>query len=95
MSRANANSGHSDTTDADLNVFSDAEIVAMETALAAARQGVRGANPLVGAVIIDADGTVLAIGHHRGAGTPTQKPTSSTGSSARASSGTFPPPPSW
>ncbi|MGO4385497.1 bifunctional diaminohydroxyphosphoribosylaminopyrimidine deaminase/5-amino-6-(5-phosphoribosylamino)uracil reductase RibD [Specibacter sp. RAF43] len=41
----------------------------METALAAARQGVRGANPLVGAVILDADGTVLAIGRHRGAGT--------------------------
>ncbi|MCQ9164039.1 bifunctional diaminohydroxyphosphoribosylaminopyrimidine deaminase/5-amino-6-(5-phosphoribosylamino)uracil reductase RibD [Arthrobacter sp. STN4] len=42
----------------------------METALAVARQGVRGANPLVGAVIIDADGTVLAIGRHLGAGTP-------------------------
>ncbi len=50
--------------------FSDAEILGMETALSAARQGVRGANPLVGAVIIDADGTFLAIGHHRGAGTP-------------------------
>jgi len=50
--------------------FSDAEILGMETALAAARQGVRGANPLVGAVIIDADGTVLAIGAHHGAGTP-------------------------
>ena len=50
-------------------VFSDAEILGMETALSAARQGVRGANPLVGAVIIDADGTFLAIGHHRGAGT--------------------------
>ncbi|MFQ4149371.1 bifunctional diaminohydroxyphosphoribosylaminopyrimidine deaminase/5-amino-6-(5-phosphoribosylamino)uracil reductase RibD [Arthrobacter sp. LAPM80] len=42
----------------------------METALSAARQGVRGSNPLVGAVIIDADGTFLAIGYHRGAGTP-------------------------
>ncbi|ALE91914.1 riboflavin biosynthesis protein RibD [Arthrobacter alpinus] len=50
--------------------FSDAEVVGMETAISAARQGVRGANPLVGAVIIDADGTVLAIGHHLGAGTP-------------------------
>lgn len=50
--------------------FTDAEVVGMETALALARQGVRGANPLVGAVILDADGTVLAIGHHRGAGTP-------------------------
>ncbi len=50
--------------------FSDAEILGMETALSAARQGVRGANPLVGAVIIDADGTFLAIGFHRGAGLP-------------------------
>ncbi|MDJ0318071.1 bifunctional diaminohydroxyphosphoribosylaminopyrimidine deaminase/5-amino-6-(5-phosphoribosylamino)uracil reductase RibD [Arthrobacter antibioticus] len=49
--------------------FTGAEILGMETALSAARQGVRGANPLVGAVIIDADGTFLAIGHHRGAGT--------------------------
>lgn len=49
--------------------FTDAEILGMETALSAARQGVRGSNPLVGAVIIDADGTFLAIGHHRGAGT--------------------------
>ena len=54
----------------DTTEFSNAEIVGMETALAAARQGVRGANPLVGAVILDADGTVLAIGRHRGAGTP-------------------------
>ncbi|WP_287929775.1 bifunctional diaminohydroxyphosphoribosylaminopyrimidine deaminase/5-amino-6-(5-phosphoribosylamino)uracil reductase RibD [Arthrobacter sp.] len=52
------------------DAFSDAVIVAMETALAVARQGVRGANPLVGAAIIDADGTVLAIGRHLGAGTP-------------------------
>lgn len=50
--------------------FTDAEILGMETALSAARQGVRGSNPLVGAAIIDADGTFLAIGHHRGAGTP-------------------------
>jgi diaminohydroxyphosphoribosylaminopyrimidine deaminase/5-amino-6-(5-phosphoribosylamino)uracil reductase len=54
----------------DTEAFSDAVVVAMETALAVARQGVRGANPLVGAVIIDADGTVLAIGRHLGAGTP-------------------------
>ncbi|GAA4658117.1 bifunctional diaminohydroxyphosphoribosylaminopyrimidine deaminase/5-amino-6-(5-phosphoribosylamino)uracil reductase RibD [Arthrobacter cryoconiti] len=59
-----------ESAQADLRVFSDAEVLGMETALSAARQGVRGANPLVGAVIIDADGTVLAIGHHRGAGTP-------------------------
>lgn len=39
-------------------------------AVAAARLGVRGANPLVGAVILDAAGRLLATGHHRGAGTP-------------------------
>lgn len=49
--------------------FSHAEIIGMETALTAARLGIRGSNPLVGAVILDADGTVLAIGHHLGAGT--------------------------
>lgn len=54
----------------DHEAFSGAEVVGMETALAVARQGVRGANPLVGAVILDADGTVLAIGRHFGAGTP-------------------------
>lgn len=53
----------------DSDHFTDAEILGMETALSAARQGVRSSNPLVGAVIIDADGTFLAIGHHRGAGT--------------------------
>ena len=49
--------------------FTPAEVSGMETALAAAKLGVRGANPLVGAVVLDADGTVLAIGRHRGAGT--------------------------
>ena len=49
--------------------FSAAEAAAMEAALAAARQGPRGANPLVGAVVIDADGTPIVTGHHRGAGT--------------------------
>lgn len=49
--------------------FSHAEVIGMETALTAARLGVRSSNPLVGAVILDADGTVLAIGHHLGAGT--------------------------
>lgn len=38
-------------------------------ALEAARRGPRGANPLVGAVLLDAHGQVLHIGHHRGAGT--------------------------
>ncbi|MDP9983150.1 diaminohydroxyphosphoribosylaminopyrimidine deaminase/5-amino-6-(5-phosphoribosylamino)uracil reductase [Pseudarthrobacter oxydans] len=50
-------------------VFSAAEVAAMEAALAAARQGPRGANPLVGAVVINADGTPLVTGRHRGAGT--------------------------
>ncbi|WP_082575113.1 bifunctional diaminohydroxyphosphoribosylaminopyrimidine deaminase/5-amino-6-(5-phosphoribosylamino)uracil reductase RibD [Arthrobacter sp. Soil763] len=50
--------------------FSAAETAAMDTALAAAARGPRGANPLVGAVVIDADGTALVTGYHRGAGTP-------------------------
>ncbi|WP_264357354.1 bifunctional diaminohydroxyphosphoribosylaminopyrimidine deaminase/5-amino-6-(5-phosphoribosylamino)uracil reductase RibD [Pseudarthrobacter sp. MM222] len=41
----------------------------MDAALEAARQGPRGANPLVGAVVMAADGTRLVTGHHRGAGT--------------------------
>ncbi|GAB4098832.1 bifunctional diaminohydroxyphosphoribosylaminopyrimidine deaminase/5-amino-6-(5-phosphoribosylamino)uracil reductase RibD [Sinomonas halotolerans] len=43
---------------------------AMERALALALEGVRGANPLVGAVVVGPDGAVLASGRHRGAGTP-------------------------
>jgi diaminohydroxyphosphoribosylaminopyrimidine deaminase/5-amino-6-(5-phosphoribosylamino)uracil reductase len=50
-------------------IFSAAEIDAMEVALKAALQGPRGANPLVGAVIVGSDGRQLAAGHHRGAGT--------------------------
>lgn len=49
--------------------FSPAETHAMQLALDAALQGPRGANPLVGAVILDAAGEVLSVGHHRGAGT--------------------------
>lgn len=49
--------------------FSPAEATAMEAALAAAVQGPRGANPLVGAVVIAADGTQLVTGYHLGAGT--------------------------
>ncbi|CAH0286822.1 Riboflavin biosynthesis protein RibD [Arthrobacter sp. Bi26] len=49
--------------------FSAAENAAMQAALAAAAQGPRGANPLVGAVVVGPDGTVLATGYHRGAGT--------------------------
>lgn len=43
---------------------------AMGLALDNARKGVRGANPLVGAVIVDAAGQLLATGWHCGAGTP-------------------------
>ncbi|GAA5227507.1 bifunctional diaminohydroxyphosphoribosylaminopyrimidine deaminase/5-amino-6-(5-phosphoribosylamino)uracil reductase RibD [Paeniglutamicibacter antarcticus] len=42
---------------------------AMRLSLELARRGVRGSNPLVGAVIIDSAGTILGTGHHRGAGT--------------------------
>lgn len=49
--------------------FSAAEVTAMGAALAAAALGPRGANPLVGAVILAADGTPLVTGYHRGAGT--------------------------
>lgn len=48
--------------------FSAAEAAAMDAALAAALQGPRGANPLVGAVVIAPDGTHLVTGYHRGAG---------------------------
>ncbi|SMY10757.1 bifunctional diaminohydroxyphosphoribosylaminopyrimidine deaminase/5-amino-6-(5-phosphoribosylamino)uracil reductase RibD [Brevibacterium jeotgali] len=46
---------------------------AMDAALAAARLGVRGANPLVGAAVLAPDGTIVT-GHHRGAGTPHAEP---------------------
>ncbi|MDQ0821639.1 diaminohydroxyphosphoribosylaminopyrimidine deaminase/5-amino-6-(5-phosphoribosylamino)uracil reductase [Arthrobacter sp. V4I6] len=49
--------------------FSGTEVAAMEAALEAALQGPRGANPLVGAVVMAADGTRLVTGYHRGAGT--------------------------
>lgn len=41
----------------------------MRQALEAGLRGARGANPLVGALVVGADGTVLSAGHHRGAGT--------------------------
>lgn len=47
-----------------------AEMMAMEHALLLAGQGVRGANPLVGAVVLDPDGRMLGSGRHLGAGTP-------------------------
>ncbi|MGY3380247.1 diaminohydroxyphosphoribosylaminopyrimidine deaminase/5-amino-6-(5-phosphoribosylamino)uracil reductase [Arthrobacter sp. TE12231] len=49
--------------------FSAAERAAMQAALAAAAQGPRGANPLVGAVVLGTDGSPLVTGYHRGAGT--------------------------
>ncbi|APF39807.1 bifunctional diaminohydroxyphosphoribosylaminopyrimidine deaminase/5-amino-6-(5-phosphoribosylamino)uracil reductase RibD [Neomicrococcus aestuarii] len=42
----------------------------LDAALEQAKNGVRGVNPLVGAVIADAQGDILATGFHRGAGTP-------------------------
>lgn len=42
----------------------------MDRALELAAQGVRGANPLVGAVVLSHEGQVLGSGYHRGAGTP-------------------------
>ena len=41
----------------------------MDLAVHAALHGVRGANPLVGAVLTDEAGRVLAVGHHRRRGT--------------------------
>lgn len=41
----------------------------MDLAVRAALRGVRGANPLVGAVLTNEAGRVLAVGHHRGRGT--------------------------
>lgn len=55
-----------DTLRKDDAVLDDA---VMHQALDAAILGVRGANPLVGAVLVSAEGVVLSTGHHRGAGT--------------------------
>ncbi len=49
---------------------SAAETDAMRRALRLARNGPRGLNPQVGAVILSPSGDVLAEGYHRGAGTP-------------------------
>ncbi len=46
------------------------DCTAMDHAVAAALEGVRGATPLVGAVLTGPDGRVLSVGRHRGAGTP-------------------------
>lgn len=52
-----------------VTAFSAAETAAMDAALEAALRGPRGANPLVGAVVIDPEGRQLVTGFHRGAGT--------------------------
>ncbi|HEY1158973.1 MAG TPA: bifunctional diaminohydroxyphosphoribosylaminopyrimidine deaminase/5-amino-6-(5-phosphoribosylamino)uracil reductase RibD [Arthrobacter sp.] len=52
-----------------VTAFSAEETRAMEHALQAALQGPRGANPLVGAVVVGPDGRELVTGYHRGAGT--------------------------
>jgi len=48
------------------------EVAAMRRALelASAPDAPTGPNPRVGAVLLDADGVIVAEGHHRGAGTP-------------------------
>ncbi|WAH97819.1 bifunctional diaminohydroxyphosphoribosylaminopyrimidine deaminase/5-amino-6-(5-phosphoribosylamino)uracil reductase RibD [Arthrobacter sp. MMS18-M83] len=56
----------SDATNRD---FSDAESAAMDIALHVALRGHRGANPLVGAVVLGPNGQQLITGYHRGAGT--------------------------
>lgn len=49
--------------------FTDLEMTAMSAALQAARNGHRGANPLVGAAILTKDSQIV-VGHHAGAGSP-------------------------
>ncbi|MCX2749284.1 bifunctional diaminohydroxyphosphoribosylaminopyrimidine deaminase/5-amino-6-(5-phosphoribosylamino)uracil reductase RibD [Arthrobacter sp. MI7-26] len=56
-------------SDATNQGFSDAESAAMDTALHVALRGHRGANPLVGAVVLGPNGEQLITGYHRGAGT--------------------------
>lgn len=53
-----------------VSAFTPAETAAMDAALQAAALGPRGANPLVGAVVIGRDGRMLPAGFHSGAGTP-------------------------
>ncbi|WP_458778793.1 bifunctional diaminohydroxyphosphoribosylaminopyrimidine deaminase/5-amino-6-(5-phosphoribosylamino)uracil reductase RibD [Arthrobacter sp. D3-16] len=52
-----------------VTAFTATETAAMDTALKAALQGPRGANPLVGAVVVDPEGREIVTGYHRGAGT--------------------------
>lgn len=52
-----------------VTAFTSGETQAMGLALQAALKGPRGANPLVGAVVIDSGGRHVVTGYHRGAGT--------------------------
>ena len=52
-----------------VTAFTAEETRAMEHALQSALEGPRGANPLVGAVVVGPDGRELVTGYHRGAGT--------------------------
>lgn len=67
--RPGSTPGKDDVMDPQHRTGDDAERSVMRTALHAAARGPRGANPLVGAVLVDAGGRILHVGHHRGAGT--------------------------
>src|SRR6478609_12217793 len=69
LNSAGFSAAPSGTAQSGTAAFNAAENAAMQAALAAAAQGPRGANPLVGAVVVGTDGTHLATGYHRGAGT--------------------------
>ncbi|MBG6218410.1 diaminohydroxyphosphoribosylaminopyrimidine deaminase/5-amino-6-(5-phosphoribosylamino)uracil reductase [Arthrobacter sp. CAN_A6] len=56
---------------------------AMLRALELAASGVRGANPLVGAVVLDRSGSVIGEGAHNGAGTPHAEPVALTDARSR------------
>ena len=47
-----------------------------------------GPNPRVGCTVLDADGAVVAVGHHRGAGTPHAEVDALTTAGDRARRGT-------
>lgn len=79
-----------DTT-ADPAAVTAAEQYALEQALQLAAAGDfsrRGGNPRVGCLILTADGTVIARGHHRGAGTPHAEIAALTAAGTRAYGGT-------
>jgi diaminohydroxyphosphoribosylaminopyrimidine deaminase/5-amino-6-(5-phosphoribosylamino)uracil reductase len=73
------------TTTTSTGTFPPAEAAAMLRALELAGRGTRGANPLVGAVLLADDGRVLGEGFHRGAGTPHAEPAALADARARGS----------